>query len=429
MATSFAPSLPLSKDERTGRWSLDALSRFALVPVVLALFVLSGGILWVLGYNYDGLTGSSVTKIHPATYLTLLIFGWRTVATGNSLGYFNHLTAQRPATMLLLAITLLVFVTVVLRGRPNMAGLIDTYVGACCLVLILSDADDRLMARLRLLLHVILTMNALLGLYEFATKNLLFPFRFDGQAFETDLRPSALQGHPLINAAVTSTYLLSLMSGAKDLPQARRFALIGLQLAALVAFGGRTAFVLTLLFGGLYGVRATYLSLRKGRVSLLAAAIAILFAGLAPVALTVLISQGFFDALASRFISDGGSANARIVMFELFDHFSLSQIIIGPDIEVLDSWRRIYGLEWGIENPIIRMTLYQGAFVTLLLAVGFGLFMHEIAKVSRPGLWLPMIVWILVINTAESIASKTTMMTKFCVIVLCLYHPSIGRRR
>ena len=145
--------------------------------------------------------------------------------------------------------------------------------------------------------------------------------------------------------------------------------------------------------------------------------------------MTVLISQGFFDALASRFISDGGSANARIVMFELFDHFSLSQIIIGPDIEVLDSWRRIYGLEWGIENPIIRMTLYQGAFVTLLLAVGFGLFMHEIAKVSRPGLWLPMIVWILVINTAESIASKTTMMTKFCVIVLCLYHPSIGRRR
>lgn len=429
MATSFAPSLPVSQDERTGRWSLDALSRFALVPVVLALFVLSGGILWVLGYNYDGLTGSSVTKIHPATYLTLLIFGWRTVATGNPLGYFNHLTSQRPATMLLLAITLLVFVTVVLRGRPNMAGLIDTYVGACCLVLILSDADDRLMARLRLLLHVILTMNALLGLYEFATKNLLFPFRFDGQAFETDLRPSALQGHPLINAAVTSTYLLSLMSGAKDLPQGRRLAMIGLQFAALVAFGGRTAFVLTLLFGGVYGVRATYLSLRKGKVSLLAAAITILFAGLAPVALTVLISQGFFDALASRFISDGGSANARIVMFELFDHFSLSQIIIGPDIEVLDSWRRIYGLEWGIENPIIRMTLYQGAFVTLLLAVGFGLFMHEIAKVSRPGLWLPMIVWILVINTAESIASKTTMMTKFCVIVLCLYHPSIGRRR
>lgn len=429
MAVDVAPSLSLAHAGRVDRWSLDVLSRLAVVPIVLALFALSGGILWVLGYNYDGLTGSSVTKIHPATYLTLLVFAWRTVATGNPLSYLGHLAAQRPATLLLLAITILVFASVVLRGRPNMAGLIDTYMAACCLVLILSDADDRLMARLRLLLHVIMTVNALLGLYEFATKNLLFPFRFDGQAFETDLRPSALQGHPLINAAVTSTYLLSLMSGAKDLPQARRFALIGLQLAALVAFGGRTAFVLTLLFGGLYGLRATYLSLRKGRVSLLAAAIAILFAGLAPVALTVLISQGFFDALASRFISDGGSANARIVMFELFDHFSLSQIIIGPDIEVLDSWRRIYGLEWGIENPIIRMTLYQGAFVTLLLAIGFGLFMHEIAKLSLPGVWLPMIVWILVINTAESIASKTTMLTKFCVMILCLYHPSTIRRR
>ncbi|WP_165222941.1 VpsF family polysaccharide biosynthesis protein [Affinirhizobium pseudoryzae] len=429
MAVSVSSSSAFSYRERAGRFSLDGLSRFGVVLIFLALFLLSGGILWVLGYNYDGLSGSSVTKIHPATYLTLLVFGWRCVATGNPLSYLAHLNAQRPATMLLLAITVLVFLSVVLRGRPNMAGLIDTYVGCCCLVLILSDADERLMARLRVLMHVIMAANALLCLYEFATKNLLFPFRFDGQAFETDLRPSAFQGHPLINAAVTSTYVLSLMSGAKDLPQARRIAMLGLQLAALVAFGGRTAFVLTLLLGGIYGVRTTFLYLRRGKVSLLAAAIAILFAGLAPVALAILISQGFFDAMASRFVSDGGSANARIVMFELFDHFSLSQIIIGPDLEVLDSWRRIYGLEWGIENPIVRMTLYQGAFVTLLLAVGFGLFMHEVAKVSIVGVWLPMIVWILLINTAESIASKTTMMTKFCVMILCFYHPATLRRR
>lgn len=429
MAISFAPSSALSHGEGAGRFALDGVSRIGVILIVLALFLLSGGILWVLGYNYDGLTGSSVTKIHPATYLTLLVFAWRSVATGNPLSYLAHLNAQRPATMLLLAITLLVFLSVILRGRPNMAGLIDTYIGCCCLVLILSDADERLIGRLRVLLHVIMAANALLCLYEFATKNLLFPFRFDGQAFETDLRPSAFQGHPLINAAVTSTYVLSLMSGARDLTQARRLAMIGLQLAALVAFGGRTAFVLTLLFGGIYSARASYRYLRQGKVSLLAAAIAILFAGLAPVALTVLISQGFFDAMASRFVSDGGSANARIVMFELFDHFTLSQIIIGPDLDVLDSWRRIYGLEWGIENPIVRMTLYQGAFVTLLLAVGFGLFMHEVARVSSAGVWLPMIVWIMIINTAESIASKTTMLTKFCVMVLCLYHPSILRRR
>ncbi|MGN7293100.1 VpsF family polysaccharide biosynthesis protein [Rhizobium sp. SAFR-030] len=415
------------RTERIRRAGLDAITRHGLALAVVVLLSVSGGVLWVLGYNYDGLSGSAATKIHPATYITLIIFGWRACTFGNPLRYVAHVADQRPSTALLLALTTVILVFVILRQRPNMAGLVDTFMGATFLVLLLSDADDRLMTRLRQVIHAIMTVNALLGLFEFATKHLLFPFRFDGQAFETDLRSSALQGHPLINAAVTACYVLSLISGARDLTQARRLAMIGLQLAALVAFGGRTAFVLTLLFGGVYALGQSGRALRRGRVSLPAAAMVFLFVSLAPVVLVFLISQGFFDAFASRFVADGGSANARILMFELFDHFSVSEIIIGPPLDLLESLRRIYGLEWGIENPIIRMTLYQGAFVTLLLTVGFGLFMYEISRQCLRGVWLPMMVWLLIINTAESIASKTTLMTKFCVIILCMYHASTVR--
>ena len=98
-------------------------------------------------------------------------------------------------------------------------------------------------------------------------------------------------------------------------------------------------------------------------------------------------------------------------------------MIVGPDIDLIDSLRRISGLEQGIENPVIRMVLYQGAFFTLLLFVGFALFMHEVARHCRPGVWLLMLGWLILLNTSESLASKTTLMTKFVVIALVLYRP------
>ncbi|TGQ96482.1 hypothetical protein EN843_34875, partial [Mesorhizobium sp. M4B.F.Ca.ET.200.01.1.1] len=99
---------------------------------------------------------------------------------------------------------------------------------------------------------------------------------------------------------------------------------------------------------------------------------------------------------------------------------------IGPDIDLIETLRRINGLEQGIENPIIRTVIYQGAFYTVLLFFGFALFMVEVARRCHPGIWLPMLGWLLIINTSESLASKTTLMTKFVVIALALYRPARG---
>ncbi|TIV97489.1 MAG: hypothetical protein E5V77_12940, partial [Mesorhizobium sp.] len=113
--------------------------------------------------------------------------------------------------------------------------------------------------------------------------------------------------------------------------------------------------------------------------------------------------------------------------FDLFRHLELRDLIVGPDVDLLDSMRRISGLEQGIENPILRLTLYQGAFFTLLIFFGFALFMHEVARRCHPGIWLPMLGWLILLNTSESIASKTTLMTKFVVIALALYRPAKER--
>jgi hypothetical protein len=403
---------------------LGGLSRIGTLAAVLVLFCVSGGMLWLVGYNYDGLAGSAATKIHPSTYMIVLVFCWSLIASGDPVSRGIHLASARPATLLMLVVTIAVIVVTLLRGGAGIGGLVDTYVAACLLVFLLADADDETMATLTTLLHVVMTLNALLALAEFVTQIRLFPYRFDGIAFETDTRSAALHGHPLANAMITACYLMALISGARPLSPSVRGTLIALQSAALVVFGGRTALLASLALGLCYGIVVLFASLRRGRVSLVGAAIGCLLAALLPVAIGGLAALGFFDDLAARFISDGGSANARKEMLDLLGMFSLGDLVFGPDNELVDTLRRVNGLEWGIENPFIRMILYQGAIVTALVTVAFGLFMYELARLGRAGgVWLPMVVWVILLNGSESIATKTTLPAKFAIVVLCLYRP------
>ncbi|QKC89489.1 hypothetical protein EB230_14490 [Mesorhizobium sp. NZP2234] len=406
--------------------SVDWLTSIGLVTVVALLFAISGGMLWLVGYNYDGLTGNPATKIHPSTYLLILVFAWRACTFGNPVGYMVAVADRRPASALMAVMSIVLLVVVIARQRPGMAGMIDTFVAPALLVMMLAEENEKTFARMQTVVHAIMTVNALLALFEFATKTLIFPYRLDGEAFMTDLRSTALQGHPLSNATVTSIYVLALLSGSKSLSMPLRLGMIGLQCAALVAFGGRSAMVLTIVLGGCYLLIQGLRGLRTGRVNLLGAALGLILAALVPVVIAVAASYGFFDALLERFVSDSGSANARVEMFDLFNHLELRDVIVGPDIDLIESLRRISGLEQGIENPIIRTVLYQGAFFTLLLFVGFALFMHEVARRCHAGIWLLMLGWLILLNTSESLASKTTLMTKFVVIALVLYRPVRG---
>lgn len=402
---------------------LDNLSRYGICLLTVVLFGISGGMLWMVGYNYDGISGGAATKIHPGTYMTVLLFGWTLIVAGQPIRRLLHLANRRPAAILMVIVSGTILAATIVRSGPGMAGLIDTYLACGLAVLLLADADDELLAWLEAIIHVMMTANAILAILEFVTQKQVFPYRFEGIAFEWDPRSTALHGHPLSNAMATGCYLMALMSGAKSLPLWLRLGMIGLQAVALIVFGGRSAALASLLLGLAYGAIALLASLRRRRVPLLGAAVAFLVAAFIPAAIAALSGLGFFDILVARFFSDGGSAEARREMFDLLAMFPAGDLLLGPDIELVDSQRRIQGLEWGIENPFIRMLLYQGFFVTLALIGCFLLQMRELSRITEPGLWLPMIMWLVLLNGAESIASKTTLTTKFVLMAVALYRP------
>jgi len=258
---------------------------------------------------------------------------------------------------------------------------------------------------------------------ELAIKHPIFPYRIDGEFSIYDMRATALQGHPLSNAVVTAVYTLALISGGGTLAAWPRLGIIILQLTALVAFGGRVGLVVTVLAGGLYSIANLSRTLRTGHIPLLAAAVAVLAVTLVPIVLFVLVNQGFFDAILLRFENDGGSAEARVKIMNIFSAISPSDLLMGPDPGLVEDLRRINGLELGIENPIARQILYQGAIVAAFSVLAVGLFLRELARYSRPGMLLPMMGFLVIINTFESIGSKSLLLTKFAVMMLVLFRP------
>ena len=390
--------------------------------IALLLFAVSSGVLWNLGVNYNGVTGAVASKIHPATYLAFATLGLVILARRNPASFFVALVTRHPGTLAFLLAALLVGGTIVLDGRKGIATIFDTYLLAIIVALIAAELETRDFTRVEKLIHVLLAANALLGLAEYALNTKVFPFRFEGVALDWDNRSNGLLGHPLENAQMTGLYIMVLLAGGgASMPKSLRPAAVLLQLAALVPFGGRTALLLTLAMTALWLIPRVLHVLRGARLPLPAFAAIAVLAPMLALGVGMIAIGGFFDVMTDRFADDGGSAKTRLEMFEIFNHLSAREIFIGASSDVIDSLRASRGLEQGIENPIVRLLLYQGAVFTTFLIAGFTLFLIEIARRLRPGYAMAMIFFLVIINSYESISNKTLGLTQFVVLLLVMF--------
>ena len=393
--------------------------------IVALLFAVSSGLLWTLGINYSGITGSMASKIHPATYLAVFTFALLVLARRNPASFFVSAVTRHPGTLAFLLATVLLAAYIVLDDRRGIANIFDTYLIAILVTLIAAELDPRDLARVEKLIHLLLAANAAIALVEYAIDHRFFPYRFEGAAFEWDKRSAGLLGHPLENAQMTGVYIMVLLGGGGgSMPKTLRPAAILLQLAAMVPFGGRTALLLALAMTTLWLLPRILNVLRGARMSLPAfAAIAILTPLLA-LAVGMFALGGFFDLVVGRFANDGGSAQSRVAMFEIFNLLSWRDILVGPNADVIESIRTTMGLEWGIENPVVRMLVYQGAIFTAFLVAGFTLFMVEIGRRLRGGSAMAFIFFLIVVNSYESIANKSLALAQFAVLMLVMFRPA-----
>src|SRR5437763_2798104 len=84
---------------RVARPPAPALVSGLFLVVVFLLFAVSSGVLGALGINHGGVTGSVVSKVHPATYLAFAIVTLSTIVRRNPASFFASLITRQPATL------------------------------------------------------------------------------------------------------------------------------------------------------------------------------------------------------------------------------------------------------------------------------------------------------------------------------------------
>jgi hypothetical protein len=221
-----------------------------------------------------------------------------------------------PGRLIYLAALGLLAVYVIVVARSPVTLLIDTFLLAFMLALLLEGLNERIARLLAILLVGIFAADALLALVEVSTgwrlihisvpegvtsdparTDLVFDWRAD---LATDWRATALFGHPLENAMLMGAFLIWMASrGTAWLGTRLRLGLGILALLAMFAFGGRASLVFSGFLIVVLGLAALARRLIQGRVfSLRKAAAILLILPLIGIGLAIMGETGLFDRMA-----------------------------------------------------------------------------------------------------------------------------------
>lgn len=391
----------------------------SLVTLALMIFI-SPMMLTMIGWNYDAPGGAGLTRFHPATYIVLILYFAIALRDGNPLASILSAFNADYRLWLYFGAWVLVFYHGIVNQSLPAAGLIDTFLLPLLLLQIMVRLSPATRTSLINLLHIGFALNALLGIVEFASGWRLTPYVAGGVHITDDWRSTAFIGHPLGNALMTGCYTLILLLGGGFLKGWHRQAMIGLQLVGMIVFGGRASLVLLVLAAGVALANNIFRFLAGAKLQLRHVA---LLAFLLPALIAVagaLFEFGFFDKLILRFIEDKGSANARIVMFELFRGFTVPELLFGPQQQNLAHYVHIHRLEFGIESLWVAFVLFYGILPSVLFFTGLLFFLFAVTARCQSRAWVVIGYFFVINSTFLGIAGKTIGFAMMCLFLLLL---------
>lgn len=400
----------------TGRFL--ALGRFM---TVVLLFTISTNALVQFGWQYDGTGGGPLDKLHPATWLAVLLLGLKLCLEGNPLtATIKLLEKYSDLLPYLLGIIFMVVYATAVIGSPFTI-FIETFLGPLVIFLLFANIGERDGQRLAQLIHLLLLINALLGIYEFVFSYRLFPLVVNGEELTDELRSTALLGHPLANAAIVGCYLLILtLGGRKDLGTFTGLTVFTVNAASVIVFGGRAATILVIVALAIVAIRRLFGILKGAPIRLHTIRLALIAVPLYSIFIVAMAELGFFDMFLSRFGDDEGSASTRIIMFSLFEHMDWFDLIFVPDSAQIATWSNIYGLNYGIENFVVAFILAYGLLATVIFLPTLSLFCRAVSRHLRPNARWVFLYFFAVSLTSVSLSAKSPLLSLLIVMLMVL---------
>lgn len=441
---AFARTARLDAD-----WARRVVADLAVlttIAAVIALFAVSEVTLEHFGVHYIDPGGNPLSKFHPATFLAVAAFGLRCLASLHPIRSGWRILGKSPGSVTLLAAASVAILAAILIQKSPVTGLIDTFVLPVLLFMLLRDLDPLIVRCIALLVAAVLCINAVMAVAEFlrgihfisldvpdgATSD---PTRGDATfdwrvQLAQEWRAIALLGHPLVNGLVVGCFIICLAArGARWMPDALKMPILLLQLVAMFAFGARSSLVLSLVFATYLALQQAMLALRSGaRLSPRTIGFLLLAVALAIGLVSILGSTGFFDRTIDRFANDEGSAKARLTMLELFQPLSWTDLLLGPDPNVIATWQRLQGLEFGIESAWVGLTLTYGLIVTTIIVIGLAAFSCSLANACGRGVVAVLVYYFISVSATASLSGKTTTLALVAVMALIFLRKDERRR-
>ena len=400
-------------------------SRRLMFAAIAAFLLMSPMLLTNVGFHYGGAGGTIIEKMHPGTWLTVAAIGLHVISSRDPVKAIQDLVSHYALALYLVAWAILLVFTIVVQKAP-FTPLIDTFFLPPLLYAManrLSLADE---GRFCILIHVIMCMNAILGLFEFKTGFRLTPDISSELGPDIAWRATAFLGHPLGNALLTGCYtLIVALSDRCHLRPGVAPLIVLLQLVGLVSFGGRASLVVTvLLLGVIVGVR--FLRVLAGApFSRGSSAVILIGIPFLVVGFVVVAQSGFFDQLLQRFVEDNGSAQARIAMLEMFRYINLIDLIVGPDPAYMWSLQLRLGIEYGIESFWISFLLQNGAIMAGIFFIALGLLTGMLIRMTRPSTGIVFLYFYFVASTSVSMSAKTPLFAVLVFMISVMMRPSL----
>lgn len=415
-----------SKDGASG----DRLIAAGLSVVTLLFIAVSPSALLMFGWQYGDSGGTVLEKFHPATLILAVLFAFVLASRGNPVSVLHDILHAHPILAVFLGgIGFMTWYAARVVQLPFTL-FIETFLPAFFLFVLLYDLPERLGTSLARLIHLALFANAVLGISESVFGFRLTPLVINGEVLEDEPRATALMGHPLANAMVMGSYLLTLaVGGGRDLPAYLRPIVFLVCAASMAVFGGRAATALLMAFLALVAGLGL-LKIMRGRPfdtrNVLAGLVVVPVVAILSV---VLYDRGFFGTFLDRVQDDAGSAETRVVMFDLFRHQNWHDLLFMPDPEVLSTWARLYGTDLGIESFVIQYLLTYGIIATAVFLPALFAFSWDVARHVRPGGGFVIAYFFIVAATSVGLSAKSPAFTMLMLLVLVLMRKGRGDER
>jgi len=407
---------------RTSR--LERIS-FAFFSIgMLCYLVLGHPLLTNLGLPYILEGGSFPAKIHAGSYFCVTAYLLLLFRDGNPLVGFIRQSRAYSLLMSYFVTTMFALLYSTVRYGPGgSAFVIDSLIMPAVCGLVVLDYHSVAQRRLLYLIFGVVYFNAAIAIGESLMQTHLIHYTIAGLSVtEPQFRATSLLGHPLNNGLVTAP--IAIITLALRIPALYKAFLWSLLYLGLLAFGGRTAFVLVTLISACMIAGSTLKKLVTGQfgyIQVVGAAAALL------VATICLLGIIFGTQIGERIILNlawDDSAEMRRYLWTILDYVSAEEIFFGiSPAELTDLTARLdYRAKWilheaKIENFWLKMLLQFGAFGMFFIILGG--FMSVLFHWRRTD-WtarIALLLFFLIASSFNSLAEKTSAMS---ILYVCL---------